>query len=67
MARISVLDWVPYSPDLNPIEHLWDYVDCQAVQEEWAKIPLEVLHNLILSMFAQVKAILKAKDWHFKY
>ncbi|CAG8609897.1 14261_t:CDS:2 [Cetraspora pellucida] len=64
--NIPILDWVPYSPDLNPIEHLWDYLDCQvrkrkplpssknelikAIQEEWAKIPLEVLRNLILSM-----------------
>ena len=21
--RIDVLDWLPYSPDLNPIKHLW--------------------------------------------
>ena len=24
--HVTVLDWPPYSPDLNPIENLWAYL-----------------------------------------
>ena len=24
MQDITRLDWPPYSPDMNPIEHMWD-------------------------------------------
>ena len=79
----SILDWVAQSPDLNPIENLWDYLDCQirkrnplphsknelirAVQEEWANISLETLHHLILSLPRRVEAIIKARGRHVKY
>ena len=25
--RVQVLDWPPLSPDMSPIEHLWDELD----------------------------------------
>ena len=80
---ISVLDWTAQSPDLNPIEHLWDHLDTQirkknppplsqqdlisAIQEEWANIKLETLQNLILSLPNRVNAIIKAKGRHTQY
>jgi len=74
---------VAQSPDLNPIEHLWDHLDNQlrkrkplprsekdlieALQEEWANIKLETLQNLILSLPNRVNEIYKAKGRHTKY
>ena len=71
------------SPDLNPIEHLWDHLDNQlrkrkplpnsekdlieALQEELANIKLETLQNLILSLPNRVNAIYKVKGRHTKY
>ena len=53
--RIKVLDWVPSSPDMNIIKHVWDQLDhlvqsCnplphnrdklwEALQEEWENFP----------------------------
>ena len=80
---ISVLDWVAQSPDLNPIECLWDYLDRQirkrkplpkskqelirVAQEEWANLIIELLYRLILSMPKRIKDIIKVKGGHIKY
>ena len=80
---IQVLGWVSQSPDLNPIENLWDHLDRQirkrkpsptsaqelinAVQEEWANISVETVRHLILSLPRRVKAIITAKGKHSKY
>ena len=81
--NIPILNWVAQSPDLNPIENLWNHLDYQvrkrkplpkskqeligAVKEEWRKITIEKCHSLILSMPNRVKAVIKAKGGHTKY
>ncbi|GFY28693.1 transposable element Tcb2 transposase [Trichonephila clavipes] len=63
---ITRVDWPAYSSDLNPIEHVWDALGRhiaarlhhpentqqlkQMLIEEWALLPQEMLHQLVLSM-----------------
>ncbi|GFT83925.1 transposable element Tcb2 transposase [Trichonephila clavipes] len=63
---ITRMDWPAYSPDLNPIEHVWDMLGrriaayqppptClpelrRALLDEWCNIPQDKIDNLILNM-----------------
>ena len=80
---INVLDWAPQSPDINPIEHLWQHIKrrlgeysimpkgvweiWERVAEVWNEIPPEVCQNLIESMPRRLEAVIKAKGGHTKY
>ncbi|KAL0176733.1 hypothetical protein M9458_029063, partial [Cirrhinus mrigala] len=64
--NIPVLAWPAYSPDMSPIEHVWDALDRHtrqcvpvpaniqqfrtAIEEEWTNIPQATINNLINSM-----------------
>jgi hypothetical protein len=81
--EIEVLEWPAQSPDLNPIEHLWETLKRRLsnyevepagihelwdrVQTEWEKIPVQVCIDLIESMPRRVAAVLKAKGGYTKY
>ncbi len=75
--EFTLLKWPPQSPDLNPIEHLWDVVEREirimdvqptnlqqlrdAIMSIWTKISEECFQHLVESMPRRIKAVLKAK------
>lgn len=80
-ANVDVLEWPSQSPDLNPIEHLWELLErkirlraihnatdlWEILQDEWQNIPLEICQNLVDSMPRRCKAVLQAKGYATKY
>jgi len=76
--EFTVLKWPPQSPDLNPIEHLWDVVERElraldvhhtnlhqlqdAILKIWANISKECSQYFVESMPRRIKAVLKAKE-----
>lgn len=71
--KVNELDWPAQSPDLNPIENLWDELEqrlrarpspksasdlTNALLEEWSKIPLDTLLNLVDNLPERVAAVL---------
>jgi hypothetical protein len=81
--NIEVLIWPAQSPDLNPIEHLWEFVKkklneypeplkgilelWERMQVEWEKIPRETCQKPIGSMLDRVRAVYKAKGDYTEY
>lgn len=77
----STLPHPPQSPDLNPIENLWDHLERKirehtiqnknqlkkVLMEEWQKIPTETTRKLALSMKRRLQSVIAAKGGHTKY
>ncbi len=81
--EFTLLKWPPQSPDLNPIQHLWDVVEREipimdvhptnlqqlrdAIMSIWTKISEECFKHLVESMPRIIKAVLKAKGGPARY
>ncbi|GFX03379.1 transposable element Tcb2 transposase [Trichonephila clavipes] len=80
---IERMDWPARSPDLNPIEHVWDFLGRRlaartlppvtirelrlALQDEWAAMPQQLIDTLILSMGRRCKTCLEVRGDHIPY
>jgi hypothetical protein len=81
--NVPDMDWLAQSPDLNPVEHLWDELELRlrsrpqrstsltamatALLEEWAAIPLETFRHIVESLPARVRAVIKTKGGPTRY
>ena len=74
------LNWHAMSPDLNPIEHVWDTLGRQlrteqhsiaeleiALQRKWSEMPQYYIDHLIDSMSRRVRAVIENKGGHTRY
>ncbi|GFX98335.1 transposable element Tc1 transposase [Trichonephila clavipes] len=80
---IERMDWPARSPDLNPIEHVWDFLGRRlaartlppatfrelrlSLQDEWAAMPQQLIDILILSMGRRCETCLAVRGDHIPY
>ncbi|UYV72040.1 hypothetical protein LAZ67_9001617, partial [Cordylochernes scorpioides] len=77
LQDVQMLPWPPYSPDLSPIEHVWDIIGrrlyalpqprsedelWQMVEREWRPIPQDAIRTLIDSLPRRVAACIAVRD-----
>ena len=79
--KINVLEWPEQSPDLNPIENLWEEVDRNInrstatnldrlwveIKAVWDAITPELCQKLISSMGCRRQAVIDSKGYPTKY
>ena len=80
---VEILDRPSRSPDLNPIEHIWDEIGCRvrqqvnppqtlgdlecAIVEQWRHLPQAVFTNLLRSMRRRCVAVGDTTGGHNGY
>lgn len=80
---ITQMDWPARSPDMNPIEHVWDVIGRKvrertppprnveelklALTEEWVNLPQEMIESVIRSMGRRIQALIRARGGNTRY
>ena len=81
--NVNVMNWPALSPDLNPIEHLWDEIQRRLNEEQpspttaaersvvfqkvWSLIPMAFINRLVNSMYRRCAAVINASGGHTRY
>ena len=80
---ITTLPWPARSPDLNPLEHIWDYLGIRvrqrdppvqnlhelelALHEEWNRLPPRTMQRLVQGMRRRLEVVILAQGGYTRY
>ncbi|GBL84182.1 hypothetical protein AVEN_118586-1 [Araneus ventricosus] len=83
VAKAESMAWPARSPDLNPIQHVWDMLGrCivgrsvppgtlhelqQALLQEWALLPQQTINSTIASMPRRCQAGISSRGYRTRY
>ena len=83
LKKINLLNWPAQSPDMNPIESLWDILEHrinirknlpkkvrelkEVLLEEWNQLPIQTLNKLVEGMPKRLNSLKLAKGLQTKY
>ena len=80
--NVNVLPWPAVSPDMSPIENIWDYLGRKArvrgnvynlrdlenaLIQEWNNIPNVVIRRQVRSMQGRLAACIYSRGGHTRY
>ena len=80
--NVNVLQWSACSLDMNPIEHIWDFLGRRArenhvinnindlraaIIQEWNAIPNDVVRRYVRSMRSRMVAVIRRRGGHTRY
>ena len=80
--NVNVLSWPAVSPDMNPIEHIWDYLGrkvrargnvhnlrdlVNALIQEWNNSSNVVIRRCVRSMRGRLAACINSQGGHTRY
>lgn len=79
--NVQTLPWPALSPDMNPIEHVWDYLKRRirtqnvhtvnqlrdAIAREWDQLPARFLTRLVTSMRRRCTELIRVNGGHTHY
>ncbi|GFT13049.1 transposable element Tcb1 transposase [Trichonephila clavipes] len=74
LCTVTTLPWPSQSPDLSPIEYIWDHLGRRVghptslnglearLQQIWNEMSQDIIHNLYASMLVLIASCIRARE-----